>query len=404
MSEPDILKGLPEGIQALLAVSERVFLISFDRQGVIRQCSDSLRRLLGDPVPPTGRAVGDLFLPAVQGAGRVSLADLAPGEDATPFLARLAMNGRPCRLVAISEGEGVTCWGEVIGDRATTGLNEMSGLAGQMQGLLAQVRRQHEQLQQDLNAAAWLQSRFLPKSGQLTELQAAWKFRPCGKIGGDFFNFFPLPGGTVAAYILDVAGHGVPAAMMGVAVVQALQQLVGLQESGSHERQSMRALMMRLEEEFPMDRFNLYFTLVYLEIDRTRKHISWVNAGHPPPILHSRGNAPVLLTGGGSIIGLGSTELIPEQHLDLNPGDRIYLYSDGVTERRSSTGELFDDGRLISILGEEPGRSLRETVDQAIAANDAFGAPNPANDDLTLLGIELVPPEPGPAGDAKERG
>ncbi len=355
---------------------------------------------MGEPVPPVGREVGDVFLPAAQGEGRISPADLMPGEDAAPVLVRLAMNGRPCRLTAVADGDEISCWGEVIGDRATTGLNELSGLTGQIQSLLTQVRKQHEQLQQDLKAAAWLQSRFLPKLGQIADVQAAWKFRPCAGIGGDFFNFFPLSDGTLAAYILDASGHGVPAAMMGVAAVQALQQLVGFQENGRTRRQSMNALLARLEEEFPIDRFNRFFTMVYLEIDRSRKRVSWVNAGHMPPIFHRRGHPPVPLSGGGALIGLGSAGTIPEQHLELNAGDRIYLYSDGVTERRNRVGELFGEERLLASLTRCGDFPLREAVEAAVADNDAFGAPNPAGDDLTLLGIELtcMPEKPAEEG------
>ncbi len=344
---------------------------------------------MGEPVPPVGREVGDVFLPAAQGDGRISPADLMPGEEPAPVLVRLAMNGRPCRLTAVSDGDEISCWGEVIGDRSTTGLNELSGLTGQIQSLLTQVRKQHEQLQQDLKAAAWLQSRFLPKLGQIADVQAAWKFRPCAGIGGDFFNFFPLSDGTLAAYILDASGHGVPAAMMGVAAVQALQQLIGLQENAGTKRQSMNALLVRLEEEFPIDRFNRYFTMVYLEIDRSRKSLSWVNAGHLPPIFHRRGEIPVALTGGGPLIGLGGAGTTDERQLELKPGDRLYLYSDGVTERRNASGEQFGDERLMASLARGGDRSLRETVEAAIADDDAFGAPDPAGDDLTLLGIEL---------------
>ncbi len=345
---------------------------------------------MGEPVPPIGRDVGDVFLPAAQGEGRISPADLMPGEEAAPVLVRLAMNGRPCRLTAVSDDDEISCWGEVIGDRSTTGLNELSGLTGQIQSLLAQVRKQHDELQQDLKAAAWLQSRFLPKHGQIADVQAAWKFRPCAGIGGDFFNFFPLSDGTLAAYILDASGHGVPAAMMGVAAVQALQQLIGIQEVGGTKRQSMSTLLARLEEEFPIDRFNRFFTMVYLEIDRSRKRVSWVNAGHMPPIFHRKGHPPVSLTGGGALIGLGNAGTILEQHLDMTPGDRIYLYSDGITERRNASGELFDEERLLASLARGVDLPLRDTVEIAVADNDAFGAPNPAGDDLTLLGIELT--------------
>ncbi|MEW6709735.1 MAG: PP2C family protein-serine/threonine phosphatase [Candidatus Riflebacteria bacterium] len=391
MFENGVFGNLPEGLAKLLMFSERVFLVKFDQNSVVLDCSDSLRKILTVPEAPIGRKFEEIFLPVGDLSQRVCLNDLIVGEKPEPILVRLIMSGRPCRLIAVKEPGQVTCWGEVIGDRSSAGLNEMSGLTGQIQGLLTQVRRQHEQLQRDIRTAAWLQQKFLPGTRQFEGAQIAWKFQPCENIGGDFFNVFSFHDETLAAYLLDVSGHGVSAAMMGVAVVQALQQLVGFLETKATKRRSMHDLIVRLEEEFPIERFSLYFTLVYLEIDPARRKMSWINAGHPRPVLFREKMQPFFLDGAGPFIGLNKIDLIQENQIELRTGDSLFLYSDGVTGRRSLTGETFGNERLKNSLhGNHQPQSIQEIVDRISDANDLFAGFKTADDDLTLLGITLT--------------
>ena len=390
MAEPHDLTGiLPDGLQKLLDLSERVFCFRLSKEGVILSCSDSLRRIMGEPEAPVSRKFAEIFLAAAAQENGLDMADLTGHGDVSPLLVRLAMSNRPCRLFSIADGESFICWGEVIGDLKTTGLNEVSGLAGQIQSLLAKIRKQNNELNQALKAAAWLQTRFLPKVNRFGKVQAAWQYRPCESIGGDYFNVFTRKDGRVALYVLDVSGHGMASAMMGVAATQSIQQTVTSFDSGTLLAPEMPLLLAKLEQEFPIERFNLYFTMVYLEIDPECRRLTWVNAGHPDPILVRHGQPSTLLKGGGPFIGLDQAELIDVQTLDLQAGDRIYLYSDGITERRNPVGVFFGENLLLASLNRENSETLKHSVDTIIAYNDAFGAPLAAQDDLTLVGLEI---------------
>jgi len=186
----NFISSLPEGLQKTLKLSERVFCLGVSKSGVIEACSESLRKILAVPEMPVGNLVEEIFLPAATGASRLTIADIAAAGETGSLLARLAMSNRPCRLIVFRQGEGYTCWGEVIGDKSTTGLSEVSGMAGQIQELLKQIKKQHDELQQGLKTAAWLQHRFLPTARKYGDVSAAWHFRPCEKIGGDYFNIF----------------------------------------------------------------------------------------------------------------------------------------------------------------------------------------------------------------------
>ncbi|NLF95514.1 MAG: serine/threonine-protein phosphatase [Candidatus Riflebacteria bacterium] len=389
MVEADnFISSLPEGLQKTLKLSERVFCLGVSKSGVIEACSESLRKILAVPEMPVGNLVEEIFLPAATGASRLTIADIAAAGETGSLLARLAMSNRPCRLIVFRQGEGYTCWGEVIGDKSTTGLSEVSGMAGQIQELLKQIKKQHDELQQGLKTAAWLQHRFLPTARKYGDVSAAWHFRPCEKIGGDYFNIFIKRDGSLAAYLLDVSGHGMASAMLGIAATQYIRQTIDGFENDDLQASIMPQLLAKLEQEFPLERFNLYFSMIYLEIDHECRQMKWINAGHPDPILLRNGEAPLLLKGGGPFVGLDQAELVDEQQIELKPGDRIYLYSDGITERRSHDGGFFGEKLLMESLARENQQPLQKQTDAVIADNDTYGAPLPPQDDITLVGLE----------------
>ncbi|KAF1081423.1 MAG: hypothetical protein GQF41_2229 [Candidatus Rifleibacterium amylolyticum] len=389
MVEADnFISSLPEGLQKTLKLSERVFCLGVSKSGVIEACSESLRKILAVPEMPVGNLVEEIFLPAATGASRLTIADIAAAGETGSLLARLAMSNRPCRLIVFRQGEGYTCWGEVIGDKSTTGLSEVSGMAGQIQELLKQIKKQHDELQQGLKTAAWLQHRFLPTARKYGDVSAAWHFRPCEKIGGDYFNIFIKRGGSLAAYLLDVSGHGMASAMLGIAATQYIRQTIDGFENDDLKASIMPQLLAKLEQEFPLERFNLYFSMIYLEIDHECRQMRWINAGHPDPILLRNGEAPILLKGGGPFVGLDQAELVDEQQIELKPGDRIYLYSDGITERRSQDGGFFGEKLLMESLARENQQPLQKQTNAVIADNDTYGAPLPPQDDITLVGLE----------------
>lgn len=390
LAEPEnFANSLPAELQSLLKLSERVFYCEVSENGTIQACSDSLRRILAIPEAPTGNLIEEIFLPAIPGNQRLTIDDFAAICNTTPLLTRLAMTNRPCRLLVNKLAKGFLCWGEVIGDKKTTGLNEVSSLTGQIQELLKQVKKQHDELQQGLKTAAWLQHRFLPTARKYGDISAAWHFRPCEKIGGDYFNIFKKRNGSLTAYLLDVSGHGMASAMLGIAATQYIRQTIDGFENGGQAESIMSQLLSKLEQEFPLERFNLYFSMIYLEIDHECRQMRWINAGHPDPILLRNDEAPILLKGGGPFVGIDQAELVDEQQIELKPGDRIYLYSDGITERRSKDGGFYGEKRLMESLARENQQPLQKQTDAVIADNDAYGAPLPPQDDITLVGLEI---------------
>lgn len=221
-----------------------------------------------------------------------------------------------------------------------------------------ELLRQRQSLDDDLRAAAEIQRSLLPGSETASGLRAGWRFRPCSSIGGDMFNLIRLNSRQTACYVVDVAGHGVPSALVGMSVNHRLSS-AWLAEEGEagHVARSPSAVLRRLDYEYPIERFNRFFTIAYLVLDTVSGRLCYSCAGHPPPMLLRRDGTVERLAEGGPPIGLGEFLDFEEATVDLEADDRLILYTDGVVEAPDGAGALLGiDGleafvRSTSTLG-----------------------------------------------------
>jgi sigma-B regulation protein RsbU (phosphoserine phosphatase) len=135
-----------------------------------------------------------------------------------------------------------------------------------------------------------------------------------------------------------------------------------------------------------------YFTLLYGVMDVRRFDFRFVAAGHPLPVLARLGAPPSLVTGGSLPIGIVDSAIFEETHLDLSPGDRLFFYSDGVTEARAPAGCEFGVETLLARVADTRGLPLQAAVDAIIAAVEAHCGDSGVQDDVSLLAAEIVPP------------
>ena len=270
-----------------------------------------------------------------------------------------------------------------------------------------------ERIEEDLAAAAEIQRSLLPrKPGDYGPLEIEWMFQPSAQIGGDIFNLIRLADHLWAIYTLDISGHGVPAAMVAVSVYQALQPgsnfvsrpdpRVAQGESPQRPAEVLKAL----DAGYPFERFSNFFTIVYLLIDTAAGTLTCSNAGHPQPVILRKGGAIQRLKRGGPVIGLRSLRpqaereiLFGEEKIRLTPGDRVLLYTDGLTEYQNAAGELYGNARFLARLEALRERPLADMVAAVRLSLREFGGGAKPADDMTLLGIELK--EPGATGKEK---
>lgn len=253
-------------------------------------------------------------------------------------------------------------------------------------------KQQH--LDEDLRAAAGIQRTLLPSNlPRLPEVELAWKFTPSELIGGDLFNAYLLGPRHLALYLLDVSGHGVPAALVTVSVHETLDPSGGhvlSTGSGGEAVITPPGQVLRiLDREYPLERFGKTFTIVYLILDLASGRLVYSSAGHPPPLLLKNGGGSERLTQGGTVIGLDEVIPFQEGRLDLAPGDKLILYTDGVVEYGDAQGRLFGEQRLTTLLERLRNLPMAVLLERTWQELLAFGDQKSPRDDVSLLGLEF---------------
>ena len=255
----------------------------------------------------------------------------------------------------------------------------------------------NSQIKKDLEAAASIQRSFLPQTvPEVRGLRFAWHFQPCEELAGDIFNLFPLTDRTLSIYSLDVSGHGVASALLSVTLNRILLPLTKesstvRQYDGQSKYQIVSPVRVveLLNQQFIMNPEEpQYFTLLYGLLDVETNLFSFVSAGHPGPLYVPSEAPPRILEAAGFPVGLFEDATWQESSLQLHPGDRLYLYSDGITEAMNQQEELFGQSRLIDVLVEGKNHSLEESVDLLMAEVQNFVSTS-ISDDISIVATEV---------------
>lgn len=215
---------------------------------------------------------------------------------------------------------------------------------------------------------------------RLEGLEVAAVYEPCSQVGGDYYDFVPLGEDRWGIAVGDVAGKGIPAALL----VAALRASIF---SMAHSSLALRAILARtnrlIYESVGETR---YATLFYGVLDVPLRRIVYINAGHAPPILVRANGEVEMIHAGGLPVGLFPSPRYFEQDLQLGAGDLLALYTDGITESADGSGDLFGRDRLADLLlGErDRGAGAAEISDLILKTARRFrgGAPD---DDATAV-------------------
>lgn len=275
---------------------------------------------------------------------------------------------------------------------------EISSLTRQLVQANEDLRRKQRVLENDLKAAAEIQKSFLPpEPPENRAIEVAWQFQPCDAVGGDILNIFRLDEDHYGFYVLDVSGHGVPAAMVTASVHQQLHPSTGMilkkniEQPPHYEIVSPKDVLTDLDRNYPLDRFDRYFTISYMILNIQSGQILYSSAGHPPPLLLRNSGELIPLKEGGTIIGLGNLLPFEEEKVQLEAGDTVFLYTDGLPEYRNREGEFFTDQRFQNVIVGQQGRSAKEGTETVVdIVIEDFGGGNPPQDDVTLLAIKYL--------------
>ena len=232
--------------------------------------------------------------------------------------------------------------------------------------------------QEDLKTAAQIQQALLP-AGRYTGVgfEVAAESIPCRQIGGDFFDFFELPEDTFGLALGDVAGKGPPAALMAATLqgVFAARAPFGGTPAETLDHANRILLRRAIEARFA--------TALYAVL-RSDGRLTYCNAGHNPPFVVHR-NEIRRLTRGGLVLGAFEDARFDEESVQLDPGDLLVVFSDGITEAVDVDGEEFGDARLVSLVETHRALPPAAILECLLDAVRRFSVGTLQADDLTCL-------------------
>lgn len=248
------------------------------------------------------------------------------------------------------------------------------------------VRHQRDQLLQDVELAAQVQRMFLPTHcPSIRGLEIAGKMQPARGVSGDYFNYIPIDEHTIQIVIADVAGKGVPAALLMSATAAAVQ-------FEASEKRDMLEMVNRLNSGlYSLSDSSRYVTLLVADIDTRSRSLRYVNCGHNPALLfRAKTDDVVPMNSSCFPIGMFDSDACTTNSASLNAGDVLVLYTDGVIEAENSLGEEFGMERLSTLIRSGHTMSADQLMNHILERVTDFSRDVGFEDDATILVVKFT--------------
>ncbi len=278
----------------------------------------------------------------------------------------------------------------VEGDSYTTGDKGLLASSADVLALMIENARltertlEQEKLRRDLALAAEVQKRLLPPAPPSSTLGSLAAFTvPARTVGGDYYDFLDLGDARVGIAVADVSGKGIAAALV-MSVVQASLRVLST-EGGLRVSDLATKMNAFLHQSTGA---NKYATFFYAQVDEPKRQLRYVNAGHNPPYLVRQAAGQIEITElkeGGTVIGLFPSMTYDEARVDLQAGDLVVAFTDGVTEAVNAAGEEFGEDRLKRLLAESVGQSAQDVSARLAAGVREWIGAAEQHDDVTVV-------------------
>lgn len=238
-------------------------------------------------------------------------------------------------------------------------------------------------LEKQVKLASDVQHRMLPQAPPIVPgLELASVYVPCHALGGDFFDFIPLPYDNVGLVVADVSGKGVPASLIMASVRAALRAQVDNLFYVYEVMQRLNTMLCR--DTKPTE----FVTLLYGVLDVPNKRLTYCNAGHPPAML-LRDGVVTELDANNMVLGIDCNERYTQSILHLKPNDTLLLYTDGLADAMNFQKETFGRQRIIDALKQSTGPA--DTIAQNILwTARKFVGMTARNDDVTMMVAKML--------------
>jgi serine phosphatase RsbU (regulator of sigma subunit) len=251
--------------------------------------------------------------------------------------------------------------------------------------LAAEVRRQRDEYEHDLILAAQVQRRVLPAPFVCHNLELAAAMQPAQLLGGDYYDFYKISDEVVDVVIADVSGHGAAASLLMPSLAVALRLR-------ARELDGPAAIIKDLDGVFrQITNAATFVTMFYARFDQSKRTLQYANGGHNPPLLvRPKTGETLLLDAGGPILGILPQAQFSNTVVNLDQGDILTLFTDGVTEQENEAGDEFSVERLGEVVRSRETEPASALVTQISEAVSTFAGAKQQVDDLTVVVVKIL--------------
>lgn len=266
-----------------------------------------------------------------------------------------------------------------------TDISEQKNAQKQLSSANASLESRQKEIEQDLTLAARVQQSLVPKSLEWGGMRVESYYRPVSTIGGDFGLVSPLDDRHLNLLVCDVSGHGISAALIANRIYS---ETIALLHDSEPLGDILRHLNRLLVQDIGAPGF--FVTLAAVRVERGGERLVFAGAGHPPVMIVQPGEEPRLLESCTMILGAfpNPADMAVTREVDLRPGNRIVLYTDGLTEVFDARGEMLGVGGLQKIVRETSLLPLPQ-MKQGILDRVAAWREGPPADDMSLVLMEI---------------
>jgi sigma-B regulation protein RsbU (phosphoserine phosphatase) len=253
-----------------------------------------------------------------------------------------------------------------------------------METIVSEIAKR-EWIGREIDIARGVQQRLFPqKLPQIPGVDCAGVCRPAQGVGGDYYDFLALADGRLGIALGDVAGKGIPAALL-MASLQA--SLRGQRLSGPADlAQLMTNLNFLIHEASPENRYATFF---YGELDPSTRRLDYVNAGHNAPMLFRGDGGVERLAATGPVVGLVEAGRFEQRSIVLSPGDVLLVYSDGISEAMNGNDQEWGETQLAAAARAALPCDPRALIEKLFVAADAFAGGAMQHDDMTVVAVRM---------------
>ncbi len=260
----------------------------------------------------------------------------------------------------------------------------------------ARLKEALYKIEKDLSAARDAQVSLLPKELHgVPKIEFKARFYPSQFVSGDIYNVFRLDEFNIGVYHIDISGHGVPAALFSVSLSQMLNTTtskknllkIPINEPPYYKISAPDKVIGILNDDQSFEQNGVYFTMVYMILNFKKNIIRYTRAGHNPPVIIKANGEVQISEKGGFPVGWDFPRDDTVIEFKVEKGDRIFMFSDGITEAEDLKGKLFSRESLIDILVNSRHESLDDSLDKVISGVRAFSGHDDFEDDVSIIGL-----------------